>query len=113
MVSFIAFSVANVEAMEEFKLVIVVPSTSFKYFISPHRLFKYKKGYDNKMLLYFHLGFCEFVFPEAHIFTKSVFSFVVLIFQFVLFVKNLQDLNCWAIFNVHVAMCKDCCKPCS
>lgn len=84
---------ASIEAMEEFKLVTVVPSTSFKYFISPHRQFKYKKGYDNQ--IYFHLGFCEFVFPEAHIFTKSVFSFVVLIFQFVLFVKNLQDLNCW------------------
>lgn len=67
MVSFIAFSVANIEAMEEFKLVIVVPSTSFKYFISLHRQFKSKKGYYNKMLLYFHLGFCEFVFPEAHI----------------------------------------------
>lgn len=85
---------ASIEAMEEFKLVTVVLSTSFKYFISPHKQFKYKKGYDNQMLLYFHLGFCEFVFPEARIFTKSVFSFVVLIFQFVLFVKNLQDLNC-------------------
>lgn len=49
----IVFKVVSVEAMEECKLVIVVPSTSFKYFDSQHRQFRYtdnsdtKRAYDN------------------------------------------------------------------
>lgn len=55
MTEVIAFKVVSVEAMEEWKLVIVVPSTSFKYFNSQHRQFKYKK--DNRMSFNSCLGF--------------------------------------------------------